>query len=183
MTDAGTNRPSHDAIRRLEAENDDLRRKLASHEFRQMERELAGETPFALHVHADTAPEAGGVVLPALDAVLLPRLPVPMGTIQAEPLSRDLPVIAVHDDGLTGPALAAALLGLLKTQYRAPFAHLVFLCSSFEAVPFLGRYGFVAEQIGATDPAATLARLNRRYGVSQIRSVATGEMIAEIGGD
>ena len=167
-------------IRRLEAENAALRQRAARHEFRQMERELMAPEPFRLDV---TEAEKAGAQAPVLclrAEVLAGPLPVPAGSIQPGTLPESLPAIAVHDDGLSGHQLAAALLGLLKTQYRAPFARLVFLCSSFEAVPFLGRYGFAVEHIGPVDPAPALARLHRRYGVSQIRSVATGALITEI---
>ena len=166
-------------VKRLEAENEALRRRSARHEFRQLEQELLAPDPFRLDVMAG-AKEGAKPVLPAASEGLAAPLPVPDGSIQPEPLPPDLPVIAVYDDGLGGRQLAAALLGLLKTQYRAPFARLVFLCSSFEAVPFLGRYGFAVEHIGGVEPALGLERLHRRYGVRQIRSAGTGALIAEV---
>ena len=172
MTDDAT-------LRRLEAENAALRQRSARHEFRQMERELTAPDPFRLDLMADHATGPRAPALPLVTEVMAAPLPVPAGAIQPEALPEGLPVIAVHDDGLAGPHLAAALLGLLKTQYRAPFARLVFLCSSFEAVPFLGRYGFAVEHIGTVDPASVLPRLHRRYGVRQIRSAGTGALIAE----
>ncbi|MCU4652079.1 hypothetical protein N8I71_04515 [Roseibacterium sp. SDUM158016] len=174
----GNTRDYDETLRRLEQDNDDLRGKLARHEFRQMQQELTSEDPFRLDVLGPQATAPGDVMLPDVDDVLLPRLPVPAGTIARDLLSPDLPVIAVHDDGLSGRPLAAALMGLLKTQYDKPFARLVFLCSGFEAVPFLGRYGFAVEQVGRADPATLLPRLRRRYGVVQIRSVGSGDLIA-----
>ena len=165
-------------IRRLEAENDALRLRSARHEFRQMEQELTAPDPFRLDVAGGDQGVRNPFVPFATDFTAAP-LPVPTGSIQPEALPADLPVIAVYDDGLAGRQLAAALLGLLKTQYRAPFARLVFLCSSFEAVPFLGRYGFAVEHIGGAEPASTLARLHLRYRVTQIRSAGTGALIAE----
>jgi hypothetical protein len=172
-------RQSDPTVQRLADENEALREKLARHEFRQLERELTGPDPFRLDVRVGDVPVPNAVSWPAVENPLLPRLPVPLGTIQREDVLRTLPVIAVHDGGLTGKRLAAALLGLMKTQYRDPFARLVFLCTGLEAVPFLGRYGFLAEHVGPTDPADTLVRLHRRYGVQQIRSLETGSVIAE----
>ena len=166
-------------IRRLEAENDALRLRSARHEFRQMEQELTAPDPFRLDLVVEGDHRRSDLGLQLASEVMPTPLPVPAGSIQPEALPADMPVIAVYDDGLAGRQLAAALLGLLKTQYRAPFARLVFLCSSFEAVPFLGRYGLAVEHIGRTEPASALARLHRRYRVSQIRSVGTGALIAE----
>lgn len=179
MTDWENRPPIYDALRHLELDNAALRLKLARHEFRQMERELKAAHPFKLDIHATGEPVPAEIVIPETKDVMLPRLPVPMGSIHAEGTATDLPVIGVHDDGLTGSTLAAALMGLMNTQYQSPFARLIFLCSSFEAVPFLGRYGFAFEQIGAAEPATVLGRLNRRYGATQIRSLGTGTVIAE----
>ena len=183
MKENGNTANQYEVTRRLAQENEALRRKLARHEFRQLERELTSEDPFKLEIHAPSEDVAPDIALPPVEDILLPRLPVPLGSIQRESLVADLPVIAVYDDRLSGNRLAAALMGLLRMQYRAPFARLVFLCSSFEAVPLLGRYGFVVEQVGRADPASFLTRLYRRYGATQIRSVGTGELIAERDGD
>lgn len=169
-------------IRRLERENDALRLKSARHEFRQLEQELLSDDPFKLDIITTDAFPGGCTWMPDGDTQGLPTLSVPAGSIQPTELASDFPVIAVHDDGLTGRALAAALLGLLKTQYRDPFARLVFLCSSFEPVPLLGRYGFAVEHVGQAAPASIIERLHRRYGVYQIRSVATGALIVETAG-
>ncbi len=179
MSDSDNQQHIYGALRDLEQDNAALRLRLARHEFRQMERELKSEQPFKLDIFTDTSPVSNTITISDVDDLSLPRLPVPMGSIHAQATVTDLPVIGVHDDGLTGSELAAALLGLMNTQYHSPFARLVFLCSSFDAVPFLGRYGFVFEHIGAADPATTLGRLNRRYGASQIRSLGSGTVIAE----
>lgn len=179
MPDAENRPPIFDALRHLELDNAALRLKLARHEFRQMERELKSDHPFKLDVYTTGEPVQAEVVFPEMDDVKLPRLPVPMGSIHAENTANNLPVIGVHDDGLTGSNLAAALMGLMNTQYHSPFARLIFLCSSFEAVPFVGRYGFIFEQIGGVEPSAVLSRLNRRYGATQIRAIGTGAVIAD----
>lgn len=167
------------AIAKLDRENEVLRARLSRHEFRKMERELASEDVFRLDVHASAVDTPPALAVPAIGDALLPRLPVPSGSIQRERLSHRLPAVAIHDGGLRGRALALALTGLFKAQYRAPFARLVFLCSSFDAVPFLGRYGYAVEHLGQTDPVTQLSRLQRRYGVTQIRSIGSGELIAE----
>lgn len=175
--------PNHlETIAELERKNEDLRARLSKHEFRKMERELASEDVFRLDIHASRIDAEPETALPAATDALLPRLPVPSGSIQRERLSHQLPVIAIHDGELRGRALAVALMGLFKAQYRAPFARLVFLCSSFDAVPFLGRYGYAVEHIGKTDPVTLLGRLQRRYGVTQIRSIGSGELLAEWSG-
>jgi hypothetical protein len=166
-------------LRRLERENEALRARLAAHEFRRMERELASGAPFRLDIAVGAAEAPADLVLPPVEGARLPRLPVPPSAIERERPSPDHPVIAIWDEGLTGRPLAAALGGLLKAQYRAPFARLVFLCATFEAVPFLGRYGFVAEHVGPADPATRLDRLHQRFGVTQIRAVGSGQLIAE----
>ena len=174
-----TNAHLYGALNNLERENSDLRQRLARHEFRQMERELRSDTPFALEIHGEGPAVPGDAIVPDAADLPLPRLSVPMGTIHgAEPASA-LPVICVYDDGLTGVRLAAALMGLMNTQYRAPFARLVFISASFEAVPFLTRYGFAVEHIGRTKPETVMERLHRRYGAGQIRSLDRGTMIAE----
>lgn len=177
----GDNRvPLYDALRELELDNAALRLKLARHEFRQMERELTSAHPFKLDITTDQRQAVSDVVVPDIDDITLPHLPVPMGSICVDNTATDLPVIGVHDDGLTGSPLAAALMGLMTTQYQSPFARLIFLCSGFDAVPFLGRYGFAMEQTGGADPASVLGRLNRRYGATQIRSLGSGAVIAAL---
>lgn len=179
MTDA----PFHEALNRLDQENAALRQKLARHEFRQMLRELSGPDPFDLDIVTDAEPLATQIVIPAMGDANLSPLPVPMGSIYAPGAERDLPAIGVHDDGLTGARLAAALTGLMKTQYSKPIARLLFLCSSFEAGPFLGRYGFASEHVATGSLEGILPRLNQRYGIRQIRSLATGAIIAELATD
>ncbi|MEM9320656.1 MAG: hypothetical protein AAGA70_16860 [Pseudomonadota bacterium] len=183
MSDAGKSNKPYALIRLLEQENEALRLKSARHEFRQIARELTSAEPFGLAIDLPQQDDPEDLNFPPSADALLPTLPVPAGSIQPEALAPDLPVVAVYDDELSGRQLAAALLGLLKTQYRAPFARLLFLCSSFEAVPFLGRYGYAIDHIGRSDPAEALTRLHRRYGVSQIRSVGTGALIAQINAD
>lgn len=179
MSNAETRQHVYGALRDLEQDNAALRLRLARHEFRQMERELKSEHPFKLDIFTDTSAISNTITVSDVEDLSLPYLPVPMGSIHAHATVTDLPVIGVHDDGLIGSELAAALLGLMNTQYHSPFARLVFLCSSFDAIPFLGRYGFVFEHIGTADPTEALGRLNRRYGASQIRSLASGNVIAE----
>jgi hypothetical protein len=183
MTDSGQHLHLYGTVQQLEEENSALRQKLARHEFRQLERELTSARPFRLDVltTSDPRPEPPPEppTIPEIEDAMLPRLPVPMGTAFASTPGDDLPVIAVHDDGLTGSRLAAALLGLFKTQYRAPFARLIFLCSGHEAVPLLARYGFIVEVIGRRPPAEVMGRLHGRYGASEIRSLGTGALIVE----
>lgn len=171
--------PSQAVIRRLVLENEALRMKSARHEFRQLQAELSAPEPFKLDVALAEPAQPGDVAVPGLAVPPGPPLPVPEGSIQPEPLAPDLPIMAVYDDRLQDRQLAAALLGLLKTQYHAPIARLVFLCSSFEALPFLGRYGYAVEHIGQTEPDLALARLHMRFGVTQIRSLGTGALLAE----
>lgn len=178
MTNTDLQPMIYQTLSRLEMENAALRQTLAQHEFRQLERELSSGAPFALEVHAPGAPTPAPPLLPGGDDPALPRLPVPMGSFFGGEPGIALPVIAVHDDGLTGARLAAALLGLITTQYRSPFARLLFLCSSPEAIPFLGRYGLIADWIGEAAPAGRLDRLYRRYGATQIRSLGSGAVIA-----
>jgi hypothetical protein len=179
MTDTGKHLHLYGTVQQLEEENSALRQKLARHEFRQLERELTSRRPFRLDVLITSDPLPEPPTIPEIEDDTLPRLPVPVGSAFAGTPGDDLPVIAVHDDGLTGSRLAAALLGLFKTQYRAPFARLIFLCSGHEAVPLLARYGFIVEVIGCRAPAAVMGRLHRRYGASEIRSLGTGALIAE----
>lgn len=183
MTTSDTRPALYSAIRDLERDTAALRLKLARHEFRQMELELKSENPFSLDVYAPNLPTPPTVTIPDIDDITLPRLPVPMGSIHAGDKVNDLPIIGVYDDGLTGATLAAAMLGLMTTQYHSPFARFIFLCSTFEAVPFLGRYDFAFDYIGSADPVPLLGRLNRRFGAKQIRAIATGAVIAETGGD
>lgn len=178
MTESDRNASLYRALRRLDEENADLRRKLAHHEFRQLERELTSDDPFALNVLATGDPAPVLMTPRGIGDAPLPRLPVPMGSVIDAASDADLPVFAVHDDGLTSSKLAAALMGVLRAQFRAPFARLVFLCSGFEAVALLGRYGFVSEVIGSRPPGSELVRLHLRYGVTEIRSLATGAVIA-----
>jgi hypothetical protein len=165
-------------LRQRTEENAKLRKKLAHHEFRQLERELTSADPFALDIRVPDTEAPDVLRIPDVSNPLLPCLPVPLGTIQHQDGFRAMPVIAVHDDGLTGRQLATALLGLMRTQYRDPFARIVFLCSSFEAVPLLARYGFLAEHVGSKSPAESLERVHRRYGAREIRSLGTGAIIA-----
>jgi hypothetical protein len=180
MSETENRQHVYTALRDLEQDNAALRLKLARHEFRQMERELKSDRPFHLDIFTAETPTPTTIPLPDVDDITLPHLPVPMGSIHAAATVTELPVIGVHDDGLRGADLAAALMGLMNTQYHSPFARLIFLCSSFDAVPFFGRYGFAFEHIGAADPATALARLNGRYGAAQIRSLGTGAVIAKL---
>ncbi|ABD56579.1 hypothetical protein [Jannaschia sp. CCS1] len=183
MTNADTHPALYQALRDVELDNAALRLKLARHEFRQMERELKSEHPFKLDVYTTDAPVPPALTIPEIDDVTLPHLPVPMGSIHAGDKANNLPIIGVYDDGLTGATLAAAMLGLMNTQYHSPFARFIFLCSTFEAVPFLGRYDFAFDYVGGAAPAPLLGRLNRRFGATQIRSIATGAVIADYDGD
>lgn len=169
--------PLFETMRLLEAENAALRAKLARHELRQLTRELSSPNPFGSSQNEVALVDP--IIIPELDDHALHPLLVPMGSIEAQETPANLPVIGVFDDRLSGPNLAAALLGILTTQYTAPFARLVFLCSRFEAVPLLGRYGFATEVLGPQKPEDAFARLSRRYGVKQIRSLATGAVLIE----
>lgn len=178
-----TETPFHETLDRLDQENAALRQKLARHEFRQMIRELSSPAPFKLDVTSAVEPLGAGVTIPALGHANLAPLPVPMGSIHTPGPERELPAIGVHDDGLTGRELATALMGLMKTQYSKPIARLLFLCSGFEAVPFLGRYGFACEQVTGAPVGEMLPRLHQRYGIRQVRSLGTGAVVAELASD
>lgn len=170
------------ALGQLARENAALRQRLARHELRRLLAELSADPPFALDIVDVGAASGCDWAARAAASNRLPRLPLPSGAIQKERLSSTLPAIAIHDEGMMGSALANALAGLFKTQYQAPFARLLFLCSHYQAVPLLGRYGYGLEHIGERPPGAELERLHARYGVTQIRALGSGKLIAERAG-
>ena len=167
-------------LRRLLRENRAQGRALASHEYRRALEELQNPELFELKIDFQNITPAPDVDLPSIttDPVsnLLPRLNVPIGAIVWEEFGDKLPVVGILTSARDGDALRAGLKALLTAHASDPFARFVFLCTSFAAIPFLGRYQFAYEYIGENYGDATFERAAIRYGFEEVRSLVGAEV-------
>ncbi|CUJ17977.1 hypothetical protein [Cognatishimia activa] len=167
-------------IRRLLRENRAQGRALASHELRRALEELQNPELFELKIDFHNTASARDVELPSIivDPVskLLPRLNVPIGAIVWEENADKLPVVGILTSASDSEALRAGLKALLTAHASDPFARFVFLCTSFAAIPFLGRYQFAYEYIGENYGDVSFKRAAIRYGFEEVRSLVGAEL-------
>lgn len=102
-------------------------------------------------------------------------LEVPLGAIAFSNEKKDLPTIGIYcpDD----PGLVNALPRLLLDLNQRAFAKLVFLCQSFEIVPFLGRYGFCFQVMDGAESDENFLWASKKFGVSEVRSALSTELL------
>lgn len=171
-------------LRRTGIERDEIGERLARHEYLALRRELQSPGAFSFQVDlgASSPPSAGlsDLQQPELDfdpALLatLPELPVPLGRIAWVKRPEVLPVTGVLIEQTDFDTLSQALLSLLAEHHQKPFARLVFLCRGLEPVHVLGRYGFIAHHVSQAELDQLGPILARRYGMSQIWSLQSGQ--------
>lgn len=175
MAERGDNFTDIDPVRLVMRERDDFARRLAAYEYGAMRDVL-------LSGHAFDLPRLGGAR--RLPGMLCPgHAPAELAALQV-PLSR----VAVHHDpaGLpafgvvmddAGPASVGALTELIRELHMAAFARILFLPRCLTLVPFLSRFGFACECVGDAPADQIGSQLARRYGLSQIRDLRTGEVV------
>lgn len=168
-------------VRRLLRDNRSQGLALASYEYRRALKELQNPEVFELKIDfQDKTPARDVKLQPIMNdpvAKLLPRLNVPLGTIVWVEEEQKLPVVGILTSAYNHKALITGLKALLTAHASEPFARFVFLCTSFAAIPFLGRYQFAYEYIGETYDSKTFERAAIRYGFKEVRSLVGAEII------
>lgn len=168
-------------VRRLTRENKSMGPRLAQLEFQNLSSELDQDGLFDLAL--DFPIEAWGqpAKLPNISAtpmgVHLPSLNVTLGRTAWSTDPASLPVVGILVKDQDSAVLRAALLTLLRKHYVEPFARYVFLCETMRPIPFLGRYEFTYEYLGAQHPLEAAPRMRLRYDMVQLRDLTTGEAL------
>lgn len=168
-------------VRRLLRQSRNQGRALARHEYRRLLEELANPDLFELKIDFQNTVPAPQVLSTSITddpvAKLLPPLNVPLGTIVWAENPAKLPVIGILVPDAPKDEIRTALRALLTAHASDPFARFVFLCSKFDAIPFLGRYQFTYEYIGTEGMATAYERASIRYGLKEVRSLLGSERI------
>lgn len=174
------NKPDHigastNLVRRLLRENRTMGKRLAGYEFKQMLSELSNPDLFMLDIDFPGMKRAEAPALPSIVdspfARRLPRLNVATGSILWAETPFELKPLGIHIPDTTPNELRRALRALMIAHATEPFARFVFLCDTFAPIPFLGRYKFVYEHLGATPMDRAASRAAIRYGISEVRSI------------
>jgi hypothetical protein len=162
-------------VRRLLRENQQMGQRLAQYEFGKMQKELGNKELFDLEIQFPGIAPARTPRIPpvTLDPVArrLPAINVPLGSIAWVQNPQTLPVLGIFVPDCPQATLRKALHGLLIAHATEPFARMVFICESLRPIPFLGRYKFAYEYIGATALAEVAERMALRYAITQIRDL------------
>ena len=162
-------------VRRLLRENRTMGVQLASHEFRRMLTELSNPSlfMFELDFPGETPAPASDIPMIVDDPIAqnLPRLNVNIGSIVSVQNPNSLPPIGIHIPDAPPDELRPALRALMTAHATEPFARFVFLCDSYRPIPFLGRYNFVYEYLGATPLERAAERAALRFGIKEVRSL------------
>lgn len=173
-------RPEVSLMNRLARENKRMGQRLAQMEFRDMLADLDNPALFDLRIDFGThLPPAEPFWPDTADTPLgrrLPALEVPLGRIAWVEDPKALPVIAIHVPDQP-ERWRDGFRDLMKQHATAPFARLVFLCTSLRPVPFLGRYGFATEFVGTLPVTAIHRRIAARYGCLQIINFFDGNKL------
>ncbi len=167
-------------LRQLARDNQELGRRLADHEYRAVIAELSSPEVFDLEIDFPDLP-APTLNIPLLteerEVAHLPQLNVTLGTMAWVYDASRLPVIGIFCPPVETAGTREALSALLTAHYAKPFARFVFLCSDLRIVPFLGRYQLAYESLGRAEPNDVATRLARRFGMTEIRNLITGNRI------
>ena len=162
-------------VRRLLRENRTLGVQLAAHEFRRMMAELSNPTLFMLELDfpGETSVPAPDIPLITEDPIArkLPRINVNTGSIVSVQNPESLTPMGIHIPDIPPEELRPALRALMTAHATEPFARFVFLCESYRPIPFLGRYKFVYEYLGATPLDRAAERAALRFGIKEVRSL------------
>jgi hypothetical protein len=162
-------------IRRLARDNQEMGKRLAQLEFREMLVELSSPELFDLNIDFDSGTYVAPPMIPSIfnepDTARLKPLNAGLGRITWAGEPDALPVVGVFCGDIDLDHMRSSLKQLLTAHHQAPFARFVFCCATLRPVPFLGRYGFAIEHLGSTTPLDAAPRLKVRFGMTQLRDL------------
>ena len=162
-------------IRRLARENQEMGKRLAQLEFREMLVELSSPELFDLNIDFVSGTYVAPPMIPSIfnepDTARLKPLNAGLGRITWAGEPDALPVVGVFCGDIDLDHMRSSLKQLLTAHHQAPFARFVFCCATLRPVPFLGRYGFAIEHLGSTTPLDAAPRLKVRFGMTQLRDL------------
>ena len=162
-------------VRRLLRENRTMGKQLAAYEFRRMMAELSNADLFMLELDFPGEEPAVAPDIPLIveDPIArkLPQLNVNTGSIVSVQNPDSLVPMGIYVPDVSPAELRPALRALMTAHATEPFARFVFLCDTFRPIPFLGRYQFVYEYLGAVPLVRAAERASLRYGIQEVRSL------------
>lgn len=167
-------------LRRLTAEHRAMAKRLAEIDYAAFMKELDDPALFDLAIEFDDPAQPFSTLPFDPEDPGLRRLPpiqVPLGKCAWAEDSVDLPVIGLHCADLPSHQMRKSLRDVIRNLHQHPFARLVFLCRSLRLVPLVGRYGYAYEFLGGIPLEDIGPRLERRYGMVEIRELETGEKL------